>query len=279
MRTNDQIKWYLGRDGRQHGPISGAELAKLIELGHIKGSDLLWRDGFKDWMAPSAIPDVTAFRQRLAERAAALAVTSAPVVASHGVVPAITTNDEPPGRIFVSYRRSVDAWAARAVYEHLAREMGPARIFMDVDSIAPGDNFPAVLQRTLAQSSLFVAVIGPGWLEAKAANNLHYAIKLPGDAVRLEIEQALQHAIQRPGFVVPILVDGTPMPRKQDLPATIQELADCQGKLLDHTRFRAVMAELRMLAASRAAIESRNDAEPARSRADSIGEALPQAAE
>jgi hypothetical protein len=41
--------WYLARDGEQYGPISEAEMAKLVELGHLQPNDLLWRDGFPDW--------------------------------------------------------------------------------------------------------------------------------------------------------------------------------------------------------------------------------------
>jgi hypothetical protein len=42
-------QWYLARDGEQFGPISDAEMAKLVELGHLKPTDLLWREGFLDW--------------------------------------------------------------------------------------------------------------------------------------------------------------------------------------------------------------------------------------
>lgn len=42
-------EWYLARDGEQFGPISDAEMAKLVELGHLKPTDLLWREGFPDW--------------------------------------------------------------------------------------------------------------------------------------------------------------------------------------------------------------------------------------
>src|SRR6516225_570480 len=44
-----QAQWYLARDGRQFGPLSEAELAKFIDLGHLQPTDLLWRDGFADW--------------------------------------------------------------------------------------------------------------------------------------------------------------------------------------------------------------------------------------
>ena len=44
-----QIQWYLAREGQQYGPLSEAELAKLVELGHLQPNDLLWREGFPDW--------------------------------------------------------------------------------------------------------------------------------------------------------------------------------------------------------------------------------------
>jgi hypothetical protein len=44
-----QTQWYLAREGQQFGPISEAELAKFIELGHLQPNDLVWREGFPDW--------------------------------------------------------------------------------------------------------------------------------------------------------------------------------------------------------------------------------------
>src|SRR5262245_49777858 len=44
-----QIQWYLAREGQQYGPLSEAELAKFVELGHLQPNDLLWREGFPDW--------------------------------------------------------------------------------------------------------------------------------------------------------------------------------------------------------------------------------------
>jgi hypothetical protein len=50
-----RIEWYLSRDGQQHGPLSAAELAKFIELGHLRPDDLLWREGFADWRPASLV--------------------------------------------------------------------------------------------------------------------------------------------------------------------------------------------------------------------------------
>jgi GYF domain 2 len=50
MPEEDPIEWYLGRDGRKYGPLSGDELRRFRELGHLQAGDLLWRKGFSDWM-------------------------------------------------------------------------------------------------------------------------------------------------------------------------------------------------------------------------------------
>ena len=54
-----QMQWYLAREGQQYGPLSDAELAKFMELGHLQSNDLLWREGFTDWR-----PALVVFPQR-----------------------------------------------------------------------------------------------------------------------------------------------------------------------------------------------------------------------
>ena len=68
METN--IHWFIARDGRQHGPVSDMEMRKLVELGHLRHNDLLWRQGFPDWrpapavFAASPAPQVPQPRER-----------------------------------------------------------------------------------------------------------------------------------------------------------------------------------------------------------------------
>ncbi len=49
------IQWFIARDGKQHGPVTDAEIKKIIELAHLKPTDLVWRQGFTDWRAASAV--------------------------------------------------------------------------------------------------------------------------------------------------------------------------------------------------------------------------------
>lgn len=48
-------EWYLARDGQQFGPLSETELNKLVELGHLRPDDLLWRDGLADWQPAQVV--------------------------------------------------------------------------------------------------------------------------------------------------------------------------------------------------------------------------------
>ncbi len=49
------IQWYLARDGQQYGPVSDAELHRIVEEGHLQPTDLVWRDGFPDWRPAVAV--------------------------------------------------------------------------------------------------------------------------------------------------------------------------------------------------------------------------------
>ena len=53
MQSENQ--WFIARDGQQHGPVSDVEIKKLAELGHLRASDLVWRQGFADWRPAVAV--------------------------------------------------------------------------------------------------------------------------------------------------------------------------------------------------------------------------------
>ncbi|MGE0702036.1 MAG: DUF4339 domain-containing protein, partial [Hyphomicrobiaceae bacterium] len=58
--NNQAIEWYLARDGQQHGPVTDAELRKIIELGYLKPSDLVWRQGMAEWGLAEQVLDLKA---------------------------------------------------------------------------------------------------------------------------------------------------------------------------------------------------------------------------
>lgn len=51
----EEHEWFIGRDGQQFGPVTSGEMGKLIELGHLKPADLVWRAGFADWQPADTI--------------------------------------------------------------------------------------------------------------------------------------------------------------------------------------------------------------------------------
>lgn len=53
--ADTDIQWFIARDGKQHGPVSDLELKKIVELAHLKPTDLVWRQGFADWRAASSV--------------------------------------------------------------------------------------------------------------------------------------------------------------------------------------------------------------------------------
>jgi len=127
-------------------------------------------------------------------------------------------NDTPFKPIFVSYRRSDDAFAAVAVYDKLAAVFGPEQIFKDVDSFEPGDDFPTKLAEFVEQSDVLLAIIGPRWLTAQ--DELGRRLDNPLDWVRIEIASALEQNKR----VVPVLVSDAQMPSAEDLPENLKPL-------------------------------------------------------
>lgn len=140
------------------------------------------------------------------------------------------------GKIFVSYRRDDAAMDARALYGRLADTFGSTDIFMDVDQLALGQRFDHQLARALEKSEVFLAIIGPRWLEAL---NERAASSGP-DYVREEIAEALRRGI----LLIPILVGRARMPRPDELPEDIRALALHQKHEVSGERFGADTAEL-----------------------------------
>lgn len=90
---------------------------------------------------------------------------------------------------------------------------------MDFDSISPGTDFRREIEQTIERAKIIVVVIGPHWLGASRGRSRR--IDNPADFVRLEVEYALRRDIP----IVPLLVNDTPMPDPESLPAEIKDLA------------------------------------------------------
>ena len=134
--------------------------------------------------------------------------------------------------IFISYRRDDSEGQAGRLYDDLARTFGDSSVFMDVAAIEPGLDFRKVIDHNVASCGVLLAVIGPGWLDAKDETGQR-RLDNPMDFVRLETASALKRDIP----VVPVLVRGARMPRADQLPPDLAELAYRNGLELTHARW------------------------------------------
>jgi hypothetical protein len=142
-------------------------------------------------------------------------------------------------KVFISYRRVDSAGYAGRVMDRLDRELGRDLVFMDVDAIPLGTNFSKVLHEEVAKCGVLLAVIGPNWLDARDEHG-HRRLDNPNDFVRIEIAAALQRNIP----VIPLLLDGARIPKTDELPEDLKELALRNGIEIRHASFQDDMNRL-----------------------------------
>jgi len=143
-------------------------------------------------------------------------------------------------QIFISYRRDDAAYVTGHINDLLRKEFGDDAVFTDVDNIALGVDFRAVLDETVSQCQVLLAVVGPNWISVLGHDGRRRLLD-PADYVRIEIESALQRNIP----VIPLLVAGAEMPAAEDLPESLQGLAFRNGtKIRPAPDFGVDMARL-----------------------------------
>jgi formylglycine-generating enzyme required for sulfatase activity len=124
--------------------------------------------------------------------------------------------------IFIGYRRTDTGGDAGRIFDRLEGKFGQGRVFKDVDSIPRGVKFRDYVPTIIVQCSVFLALIGPGWIHAQDEDGRR-RLDDEEDLVRIEIETALR----TPGVqVIPVLVAGASMPKRADLPLSLHPIAD-----------------------------------------------------
>jgi hypothetical protein len=108
-----------------------------------------------------------------------------------------------------------------------------------VDAIPLGTNFSKVLHEEVAKCGVLLAVIGPNWLDARDEHG-NRRLDNPNDFVRIEIAAALQRSIP----VIPLLLDGARIPKADELPEDLKELALRNGMEVRHASFQDDMNRL-----------------------------------
>ena len=142
-------------------------------------------------------------------------------------------------KLFINYRREDTAPYAGRLYDRLIAHFGADQVFIDIDQIEPGEDFVDVINRKVGACEIAIISIGPNWLSVTDASGKR-RLDDEEDFVRMEIIAALERKIR----VIPVLVGGARMPRKQDLPEALAPLTRRNAIELSETRFHADVSRL-----------------------------------
>src|SRR5688572_19627389 len=126
--------------------------------------------------------------------------------------------------IFISYRRDDSAGYAGRLYDRLVTHFGAERVFMDVEGIEPGVDFVNAIEEAVGSCRVLIVIIGDEWISTTDIAGRR-RLDDPNDFVRLETSAALKRGIR----VVPVLVDGSAMPRVDQLPEELHALTRRQA--------------------------------------------------
>ena len=137
------------------------------------------------------------------------------------------------GGVFISYRRADSQGSTGRIADRLHHLLGDEiPLFLDIDSIRPGEDFRDVISDTLTKCDVTLIMIGPRWLDATDSEG-NVRLEDEFDLHRMEVESALSSS----ATAIPVLVEGASMPGPDDLPESIRELAYLHAAEVSVRRF------------------------------------------
>ena len=137
-------------------------------------------------------------------------------------------------KIFISYRRDDSAGYAGRLFDYLSAHFGPRNVFMDIDTIQPGEDFRSVVSDAVETCDVVLVMIGKHWA-GMADGQGQRRLDNPRDLVRMEVAAALVNPRSR---VIPVLLRDTRMPAEHDLPDDLKELSWRNAIELSDNRFQ-----------------------------------------
>jgi tetratricopeptide (TPR) repeat protein len=136
------------------------------------------------------------------------------------------------GKIFINYRRDDSIGTAGRLHDRLVQAFGRDKLFMDVDHIPAGEDFVGYLNAQVASCDVFLALIGPDWLNAMDESGRR-RLDNPDDFVTIEIAAALARNIR----VIPVMIEGARMPKADEVPDSIKALVRRHAVEVRHSQF------------------------------------------
>jgi hypothetical protein len=153
-------------------------------------------------------------------------------VAEPAEVPAVSEATGGP-RVFISYRRDDSSIYAEFLFSCLRAEVPGLRIFRDDATLKPGMVYSETIDETVSACDFLVAIIGKKWRGRKDASGNH-RIDDSDDLIRLEVAAALRQE----KIVIPCLIGGARMPKREELPHDIADLIQRQSITLSEKNLR-----------------------------------------
>lgn len=142
-------------------------------------------------------------------------------------------------KLFISYRRADAQLTARAMKTLLDDIPAVPDVFLDFDEIAIGSDFEKAINAALAKCDACLILIGEKYLDGGQTGETP-RIMQTGDFVRREAALALASGKK----VVPVLIDGAPMPSADDLPEELKTLPRLNAFQLRTSHFNGDMDDL-----------------------------------
>jgi hypothetical protein len=142
--------------------------------------------------------------------------------------------------IFISYRQDdAKSWAL-LLREELVKAFGEAHVFLDKDTLHAG-NWREQIREALDRCGVMLVVMGRRWLTI-ADEHGERRLDRTDDIHRQEIAYALS---RKDITVIPVRVDGAPIPRPEELPPALRRFPEQQSRdLSDSSAHREVDLKL-----------------------------------
>jgi formylglycine-generating enzyme required for sulfatase activity len=130
-------------------------------------------------------------------------------------------------KIFISYRRAEDnkSYLVGQVHERLATEFGAENVFRDIYDISGGQEWRSVLEQAVNECKVMLVMIGPDWASLSGSDGQKRLFN-PNDVTRWEVETGLKRSREKQATVIPVLVLEAMMPKRSELPETLQDLLE-----------------------------------------------------
>ena len=143
--------------------------------------------------------------------------------------------------IFINYRRDDSETATGRLYDGLCDLYGEEHVFMDLN-IEGGDDWEQKLGEKIGQCRVFLVVIGPTWATITNEETGERRLDEDDDWVQREIATALKlrKMAKTLGFkmrIIPVRVEGAPLPKPEELPIEIKGLLKSQDHELSNKKW------------------------------------------